>query len=86
MATWRGLISDEMECNRETWADVEACTLSDDGLNAFFYDGYGGAKGQPFTLWTKSRVYFPVVYDGLEWVGSVPRDPSDEACKHFGGQ
>ncbi len=47
--------------------------------------GHGGEQGQPFTVWTERRVYFPLCYDGAEWVGSAPRDPCDEALRHQGG-
>lgn len=50
------------------------------------FPGYGLASGVPFTAWTKTRVFFPVVYAGEEWVGSAPRDPCDEALEHQGGE
>lgn len=53
-----------------------------------FDNGYGTSEGYPFTLWTKTHVYFPVVYDGSEWVESVPRNPPDtpEPKEHVGGE
>lgn len=39
----------------------------------------------PWLIWTKTRVYFGVVYDGRRSVGSVPRDPCDERAESFGG-
>ena len=84
--TWREEITEEMEKRGETWGDVEACTLDDKGLDVSFYPGYGGSKGKWFTLWTRARVYFPAVYDGSEWVESVPRNPCDEAKRHVGGE
>ncbi len=38
--------------------------------------------GIPFTLWTRSRVYFAVCIEGQTDfdILSVPRDPSDEVC------
>ena len=86
MATWRELILDEMKENSETWHDLIACTLSTAELDEEFDCGYGLSEGKPFTLWTRKRVYFPVVYDGSEWVGSVPRNPCNKATQHFGGQ
>lgn len=50
-----------------------------------FYQGYGGTEGWWFTIWTADRVYFPVCYDGLEWIDSVPRYPCAEATEHVGG-
>ena len=83
---WENLITEEMANHGEVWGDVEHCTLDRDGLLVRFYSGFGGADGKPFTLWTKTRVYFPVVYDGAEWVGSAPRNPCDEATRHQGGE
>jgi hypothetical protein len=35
-------------------------------------------NGKPFLLWTNDRVYFLVIYDGKEWAGSVPRNPTSD--------
>ena len=50
-----------------------------------FDSGYGNIGGIPFILWTQKRVYFPAVYDGLEWVESVPRDPTTEVIPYHRG-
>jgi hypothetical protein len=75
---------DEAFKDGDKWDTVIASTLSDKELDAEFNNGFGGSEGKPFTLWTENRVYFPVVYDGAEWVGSVPRNPSHEATSHVG--
>ena len=81
MVTWRELINEELE------GDVLiANTLTEEEMDAEFYNGYGGAQGKAFTAWSKTRVYFPIVYDGAEWVGSAPRNPCNEACEHQGGE
>jgi len=43
-------------------------------------------NGKPFLLWTNDRVYFLVIYDGKEWAGSVPRNPTSDfkLITHFG--
>jgi hypothetical protein len=82
--TWRKEITAGMQDHGESWADVEGCTLDDAALEVAFDAGYGGTAGQPFTLWTAGRVYFPGCYDGAEWVASVPRHPCDEATEHVG--
>lgn len=86
MATWRELISKEMSEQGESFLDVDESTINSNQLDDEFYDGYGGSEGIPFTLWTHKRVYFPIVYDGREWVGSVSRNPDGVATEHFGGQ
>lgn len=63
-----------------------ACTLTDKELDVCFDAGFGGSDGKPFTAWTDTRVLFPVVYDGSEWVGSVPRNPCGVTTTHQGGE
>lgn len=72
----------------EYYKEVKARYIKKKGswLDVEFDDDFGGSKGCDFTLWTKNNVYFPVVYDGSEWVGSVPRNPSNRASKHWGGE
>lgn len=80
---WRELIYEEMKNQNESWADVVSHTEFD--LDRKFNDDYGTPEGEPFTLWTKKRVYFPVEYDGSERVSSVPRSPrSKEVTRHVG--
>lgn len=85
MKTWKEMITASLESANESWEDVEACTLTIGELNRSFDDGWGSPEGSPFTLWTKNRVYFPICYDGAEWVESVPRQPCNEATSHLGG-
>ena len=86
MTNWKELIQEEMKQQGETFEDVVECTLNDKELVVEFDSGYGGSEGAPFTLWTTHRVYFPVVYDGAEWVGSVSRNPDGKPTYHLGGQ
>ena len=86
MTTWKKEIDELLKLNGETWDDVESHTMTDDELNHEFDDGYGGSKGCCFTLWTKTSVYFPVVYDGSEWVGCVSRNPDGIPTCHIGGE
>ena len=80
MATWRELINGALD------GDVLiANTLTEEEMDEGFYAGYGDAQGRSFTAWSETRVYFPAVYDGQEWVSSAPRNPSDEVCDHVGG-
>jgi hypothetical protein len=60
----------------------EAFTIA---MNTPFDCGYGAIEGRRFTLWTRESVFFPVCYDGAEWVASVPRDPNLEVTCHVGG-
>jgi len=83
--TWRKKISKELEHNSESWSDIEMSTLTDSDLDIQFREGgYGEEDSIPFTAWTHTRVYFPVRYDGEEWVSSVPRNPCNQATEHIG--
>jgi len=85
MATWGELIADAMRESGETDAKIVSNTLTKEELVIEFDNGYGLQNGIPFTMWTEQRVYFPVCYDGAEWVGSVPRHPCGEKTGHHGG-
>ena len=54
-------------------------------LDYDFDAGFGGENGPYFTAWTKDKVYFPVQYDGSEWITSVPRKICNIATSHKGG-
>ena len=82
---WRSLISVELRENNDSWDNVVSCTLTTEELLKSFDNSYGCEEGEPFTLWTKTRVYFPVSYDGAEWVGSVSRNPDEIPTEHLGG-
>ena len=85
MANWREMIRSEINGIEGEDVKLVACTLSDEDFDRNFDDGYGGPEGSAFTAWTENRVYFPVCYDGAEFVGSAPRNPCDEATDHQGG-
>lgn len=84
MFSWKILIENCMKDYNETLDDIISITITDEELNQPFDVGYGTAEGVPFTAWTENRVYFPVVYDGSEWVSSVPRNPNGESTQHIG--
>ena len=83
--SWYDMISVVMEDKKDSWDNMLKCTISQEELHREFDSGYGSECGTPFLLWTKKRVYFPICYDGSEWVESVPRKPCYETARHFGG-
>ena len=85
MVRWRDLIVYCMSEYNEKWDDVVSY-VPEDGkwLDYLFDDTYGFIEGKPFTLWSKGRVYFPMVFDGSEWVASVSRNPDGVITKHLG--
>ena len=86
ITTWEDLINKEMNRQGDSWGALVTSTFKEFELTNEFDCGFGESKGTPFTLWTKTRVYFPVVYDGSEWVASVSRDPDGVATSHVGGK
>ena len=85
MTTWKREFDEFYEAEQKKNDTIIACTLTDDEMNAEFDGGYGGNEGKPFTAWSDKYVYFPICYDGSEWVGRAPRNPCDEATEHQGG-
>lgn len=85
MTNWKELLEDAMLKRNETLADLVANTLTNAEMLRMFRNGYGGTEGEPFTAWTANTVYFPVRYDGAEWVGSASRNPDGKPTEHQGG-
>jgi hypothetical protein len=83
--TWRLEILSTLVYTGDSIEDIEF-TLTDEELDVEFDGGYGGSEGKHFTGWSKDWVYFPVVYDGSEWVGYAPRNPNGKATRHQGGE
>lgn len=84
MTTWRKRFEEERE-NEEDASPVVAVAPDEATLDVEFDAGYGGENGRPVLIWTEQRVYFPVCYDGSEWIGSAPRNPTTEGQGHVGG-
>jgi hypothetical protein len=86
MTTWRKLIEYALDSYKEDWGDIVSIAPKDGKwLDYLFDDSYGKIQGESFTVWTKTRVYFPASYDGSEWVESLSRNPDDKATLHVGG-
>lgn len=85
MARWKTLLNDTMEGNGETLSDLVANTLTNEEMLEEFNASYGCTEGTPFTAWSENYVYFPICYDGSEWVGSVARNPDGKPTSHQGG-
>lgn len=85
--SWRDKLVYLFTKNGETVADVLECVPPIDSpeMATPFDAGYGGTEGCPFTCWTHKNVYFPVQYDGAEWVACVSRNPDGKPTGHIGG-
>ena len=84
-SSWREMLTESLKEAGESWDDVVSNTMTPEEMNVKFHSGYGGTEGIPFTVWTHNRVYFPICYDGSEWVESVARNPDGVATVHIGG-
>ena len=84
MDCWYDILKSIMESDGEDF-NKRVCTLSETELRVVFDSGFGGTEGKPFTAWGEKWVYFPIVYDGAEWVGHAPRNPCDISMEHQGG-
>jgi len=85
MTNWKKMLENALRERGEEMADLEANTLTPEAMAAEFDCGFGGTSGVPFTAWTAKTVYFPIGYDGAEWVGSVSRHPDGKPTEHQGG-
>ena len=79
------MLDEAMKENGESCDDIEANTMTEEEMAKKFDAGYGGIEGCQFTVWTKGSVYFPICYDGAEWVGRVSRHPDGKPTEHQGG-
>jgi len=82
--TWKKELEREFKENGDDFSKM-VTTLTDEELLTEFNNDFGGTEGKPFTAWGKKFVYFPICYDGAEWVGSAPRNPCRIKLKHQGG-
>jgi hypothetical protein len=87
MTTWRKLFThDRDDRNAPDQSPIVAVAPDESVLDVEFDNDFGGSEGPYFLIWTEQRVYFPVVYDGAEWIGSAPRNPQPEGQRHVGGE
>ena len=83
--TWRKAL-EVARASAEDRSPIVAVAPGDHALDIPFDAGYGGSEGPDILVWSENRVYFPVVYDGAEWLGSAPRNPQPEGQAHVGGE
>lgn len=84
MTTWRQALTEAMKEAGDV-SCVVAVAPSEEAFAVDFDDDYGSMpKGPSVLAWTERRVYFPVVYDGSEWLASAPRDPERRGQEHVG--
>lgn len=83
MTTWRKELAEARGADQ---TPVVAVAPDEATLDVEFDDGYGGSNGPAVLVWTETHVYFPVVYDGAEWLDSAPRNPTTEGQGHVGSE
>ena len=84
MGNWQDMLIEEMTSRGETMADVEASALTSEQMKVTFDSGIGATHGEPFTVWTRNSVYFPLCCEGFESCGSVSRNPDEKPTAHQG--
>jgi hypothetical protein len=86
MTKWKTLLEICMNEHGEKLNDVISYAPTEGKwLDYYFDDDSNVIEGESFTVWTKSRVYFPVQYNGCEWVESVSKNPDGKPTHHIGG-
>ena len=84
MTTWRKLLEEEFQIQNDSWKNIVMMAPSDGKWLDYYFDNDSNViEGVPFTVWTKNRVYFPLSFDGSEWVGSVSKIPNGIATAHL---
>jgi hypothetical protein len=84
LTTWRQQL--EIARDDDDTDPVIAYAPDETAFDTIFDPGYGGSDGPPVLAWTAQYVYFPVVYDGAEWLGRAPRNPQPQGQPHVGGE
>jgi hypothetical protein len=85
MTTWRKELELAFQEHDDNFENViDFAPKGDEWLNYYFDDYSKTIEGSSFTIWTKKRVYFPILVDGIESVGSVARYPDEKAINHIG--
>lgn len=81
------MIQATMEENSDNtpWEAMQFAVAIPSEITRKFDPSYGTNEGSPFCAWSDSHVYFPVCYDGAEWVGSARRNPGGVPLTHQGG-
>ena len=82
--TWRKLLKNAFSQTGDNFDKMET-TLTETQLDKEFDPDFGSPEGDSFTAWGTLFVYFPVTYDGAEWVGYAPRNPCFYKTEHQGG-
>jgi hypothetical protein len=83
--TWRKELQ-QARASAGDQSEIVAVSPGETVLDVSFDDGYGGAEGPAVLIWSEERVYFPMTYDGSEWLDSAPRNPQPDGQAHVGGE
>lgn len=86
MSTWREMVKEVMADYGESWCDVEAMRPIKLDLDRCFNATSDKKEGCSFYIWTRRRIYFACVSEGLEWVSSLSRHPNSAIPRHIGDE
>ena len=84
LTTWRKCLNSERIAVGDT-SPIVHIAPDETRLDEEFDANYGRENGSEVLVWSEDRVYFPACYDGLEWIASAPRNPTDVGQEHVGG-
>lgn len=82
--TWRQQLEIARDDNGDTTPIIAYAPANSAIWDKEFDNGYGSPEGSNVLAWSETHVYFPVVYDGAEWIESAPRDPQEFGQPHVG--
>jgi len=94
---WKQRIVSSMDSNDENESDIEVIQYAaprggekkeTDTLDKFDYlrdTGFGGETCNTVRIYTADHIYITTNYDGSQSIGSIPRNPSNEPVRMFGG-
>ncbi len=87
VTTWNKVLADFLKEQDDEATDVIVAKAPADEKvwDEEFSAGYGGPEGAHILAWSAQWVYFPVCYDGAEWMGRAPRHPRAKGQEHVGG-
>ena len=76
--TWNKLLEDAAEGDQIIAKAPDDPEIWDRPFDA----NSGRAEGAQVLAWSREFVYFPVAYDGMEWMDRAPRNPRPAGQPH----
>ena len=84
MTTWRTKLAYAMKSSDDPGPVIAYAPDDAETFDVEFDNSWGSLNGPPMLAWTERNVYFPICYDGAEWIESAPRNPQPKGQWHVG--